>query len=129
VKKALVVDDSSTMRGAIAQILRGQGYEVAGEAGDADRALSLYDALHPDLVTMDIVMPCPSGEMHPETAGLEAVRLIRQRDPGARIIVISAMTQKDYVAEAIRAGARDFVPKPFNPMRLREALSRAESAA
>ena len=126
-KRVLVVDDSSTMRGAISQVLRAQGYDIAGEAGDADRALALYASLKPDLVTMDIVMPCPSGEMRQETAGLEAVKKIRESDPSARIIVISAMTQRDYVSEAIRAGARDFVSKPFNPMRLREALTRAEA--
>ena len=127
VKRALIVDDSSTMRGAIAQVLRSQGYDVAGEAGDVDKALALYASLRPDLVTMDIVMPSPSGELKPETAGLEAVKRIRLADPKARIIVISAMTQKEYVAEAIKSGAKDFVPKPFNPMRLREALARAEA--
>ena len=125
-KRVLIVDDSAVMRGAIAQVLRAQGYEIAGEAGDADKALALYGSLRPDLVTMDIVMPSPSGDLDPETAGLEAVRRIRKSDPKARIIVISAMTQKDFMTEAIRAGARDFVAKPFNPMRLREALARAE---
>ena len=126
-KRVLVVDDSSTMRGAIAQVLRSQGYDIAGEAGDADKAIALYASLRPDLVTMDIVMPSPSGALRQETAGLEAVKKIRELDPNARIIVISAMNQKEYVGEAIRAGARDFVAKPFNPMRLREALARAEA--
>ena len=126
-KRVLIVDDSATMRAAIAMVLRSQGYDVAGEAGDVDKALSLYASLRPDLVTMDIVMPSPTGEIKPETAGLEAIKRLRQSDPNARIIMISAMTQKEYVAEAIKSGAKDFVSKPFNPMRLREALARAEA--
>jgi two-component system chemotaxis response regulator CheY len=113
---ALVCDDAIFMRTMIGDILRQGGLTVAGEAKTGVEAVSLYRELKPNLVTMDIVMP--------EMSGIEAVRKILEFDPGARILMCSAMGQQALVMEAIQAGARDFVVKPFQPTRVIEAVER-----
>jgi two-component system chemotaxis response regulator CheY len=100
----------------IADILGGAGYEVVGEAETGVQAVEQYKQLKPDLVTMDIVMP--------DLGGIEAVREIVKFDPAARILMCSAMGQQALVVEAIQAGARDFVVKPFQPSRVLEAVQR-----
>ena len=75
-----------------------------------------YRTLRPDLVTMDIVMP--------DMGGIDAVREICKEDPSARILMCSAMGQQALVVEAIQAGAKDFVVKPFQPSRVLEAVQR-----
>lgn len=112
----LVCDDAIFMRTMIADILGGAGYEVVGEAETGVQAVEQYKQLKPDLVTMDIVMP--------DLGGIEAVREIVKFDPAARILMCSAMGQQALVVEAIQAGARDFVVKPFQPSRVLEAVQR-----
>jgi two-component system chemotaxis response regulator CheY len=112
--KVLVVDDAAFMRMMVKDILRKGGYEVIGEAEDGTRAIERYKDLRPDLVTMDITMP--------DMDGIKAVKEIRQVDPRARIIMCSAMGQQAMVIDAIRAGAKDFVVKPFQPERVLEAV-------
>ena len=114
--KVLFVDDSSFMRSILKGIILKEPYELAGEAGTGKEAVELYRELKPDLVTMDIVMP--------EMGGIDAVREIRSFDPDARIIMVSAMGQQGMVIDAIQAGARDFIIKPFQPPRIQEALKR-----
>jgi len=112
--RVLVVDDAAFMRMMIKDILRRGGYDVVGEAEDGARAVEKYRELHPDLVTMDITMP--------DMDGIAAVREIRKIDPLANIIMCSAMGQQAMVIDAIQAGARDFVVKPFQPDRVLEAV-------
>lgn len=112
----LVCDDAIFMRTMIADILGGAGYGVVGEAETGVQAVEQYKQLKPDLVTMDIVMP--------DLGGIEAVREIVKFDPAARILMCSAMGQQALVVEAIQAGARDFVVKPFQPSRVLEAVQR-----
>jgi two-component system chemotaxis response regulator CheY len=112
--KVLVVDDAAFMRMMVKDILRKGGYEVIGEAEDGARAIERYKDLRPDLVTMDITMP--------DMDGIQAVREIRRVDPRARIIMCSAMGQQAMVIDAIQAGAKDFVVKPFQPERVLEAV-------
>jgi len=114
--KVLIVDDSGFMRSILRNIIVREPYELAGEAGSGQEAVAKYLELRPDLVTMDIVMP--------EMDGIEAVRQILAVDPGARIIMVSAMGQQGMVIDAIQAGARDFIIKPFQPSRVHEALKR-----
>ena len=114
--KVLVVDDSSFMRSILKDIIQKDPYTCVGEAGNGREAVEQYSKLHPDLVTMDIVMP--------EMDGIEAVKAIRAKDPQARIIMVSAMGQQGLVIDAIQAGARDFIIKPFQPPRVLEALKR-----
>ena len=115
-RTVLICDDAEFMRSMIREILVQAGYTVVGEADNGVRAVELYRELRPDLVTMDIVMPAMGG--------IDAVREIIQDDPGAKILICSAMGQQALVIEAIRAGARDFVAKPFQPSRVLEAARR-----
>ncbi len=112
--KVLVVDDAAFMRMMIKDILRKGGYEVIGEAEDGLKAVEKYRELRPDLVTMDITMP--------DMDGITAVKEIRKVDPNAMIIMCSAMGQQAMVIDAIQAGAKDFVVKPFQPERVLEAV-------
>jgi two-component system, chemotaxis family, chemotaxis protein CheY len=116
VAKVLVVDDAAFMRMMIKDILRKGGYEVVGEAEDGLKAVEKYRDLHPELVTMDITMP--------DMDGITAVREIRKIDPNALIIMCSAMGQQAMVIDAIQAGAKDFVVKPFQPERVLEAVKK-----
>ena len=103
----LVCDDAIFMRTMISDILQQSGFEVVGEAETGVEAVAQYRKLKPDLVTMDIVMP--------DMGGIDAVREITKFDPNARILMCSAMGQQALVVEAIQAGAKDFVVKPFQP--------------
>lgn len=112
----LVCDDAIFMRTMIADILTQAGFEVVGEAESGVQAVEKYRQLKPDLVTMDIVMP--------DMGGIEAVREICKADPDAKVLMCSAMGQQALVVEAIQAGAKDFVVKPFQPSRVLEAVQR-----
>ncbi len=112
--RVLVVDDAAFMRMMIKDILKKGGYEVVGEAEDGLKAIDKFKELKPDLVTMDITMP--------EMDGITAVKEIRKIDPDATIIMCSAMGQQAMVIDAIQAGAKDFVVKPFQPDRVLEAV-------
>ena len=116
VKTVLICDDAVFMRTMLADILTQAGYAVIGQAQTGVEAVQKYSELQPDLVTMDIVMP--------EMDGLEAVRRITRVNPDANILICSAMGQQSMVIEAIQAGARDFVVKPFQPSRVLEAVQR-----
>ncbi|MFB5191440.1 response regulator [Alicyclobacillus fastidiosus] len=115
--KILVVDDAAFMRMMIKDILSKNGFEVVGEAADGAQAVERYQELKPDLVTMDITMP--------EVDGIEALKRIRAIDPQARVIVCSAMGQQAMVIDAIQAGAKDFIVKPFQADRVIEAVQKA----
>lgn len=117
--KVLVVDDAAFMRMMIKDILRKGGYEVVGEAEDGSKAVEKYKELRPDLVTMDITMP--------DMDGITAVKEIRKLDGNAQIIMCSAMGQQAMVIDAIQAGAKDFVVKPFQPERVLEAVRKVLS--
>lgn len=113
-KRILVVDDAAFMRMMIKDILTKNGYEVIGEAADGNQAIEKYRELQPDLVTMDITMP--------EMDGITALKEIRKMNPDAKIIMCSAMGQQAMVIDAIQAGAKDFIVKPFQADRVLEAI-------
>lgn len=117
--KVLIVDDALFMRRMLADILKKEGIEVCGEAENGKESIEKYQQLKPDLVTMDIVMPKMD-----EIDGVVAVKEILKIDPQAKIIMVSAMGQHSLVVEAIQAGAKDFVTKPFQPSRVIEAIKR-----
>ena len=105
--RVLIADDASFMRQMIREIIEPEGYEVVGEATDGIEAIERFEELHPDLVTMDIVMP--------KRSGIDAVKGILQKHPTACIVMCSALGQETLVMEALQAGARDFIVKPFKP--------------
>ena len=113
----LIVDDALFMRMMIKDILSKDGLDVIGEAENGVEAVKKYAELRPDLVTMDIVMP--------EMDGIEAVRNIMKLDPAARVLMCSAMGQQPLVVEALEAGAKDFIIKPFQPAKVVEAVRKA----
>ena len=115
--KVLICDDSMFMRQKIKQTLEDAGFEVVGEAGTGVEAVAKYQELTPDLVTMDVVMP--------EKGGVEAVQEIIQGDAEACILMCSAMGQKKMITDALQAGARDFLVKPFGNSQLLDAVERA----
>lgn|SRR5690606_27768960 len=115
----LIVDDAAFMRMMIKDILVKNGYNVVGEAENGNVAVEKYKELNPDLVTMDITMP--------EKDGITALKEIREYDPNAKVIMCSAMGQQAMVIDAIQAGAKDFIVKPFQADRVLEAVSKALS--
>ncbi len=114
--RVLVVDDAIFMRKMISDILEGNGMEVVGEADTGALAVEKYKELKPDLVTMDIIMP--------EMNGIDAVRQIMSNDSQARIVMCSALGQQALVQDALTAGAKDFLIKPFNPSRVIEVVTK-----
>ena len=101
----MIVDDALIIRKRIKDIAAEAGGQVAGEASDGSEAIALYDQEKPELVTLDIVMP--------QLDGVSALKEIMHRDPNARVVMVSAVNQKEKLAECIQAGALDFVVKPF----------------
>ncbi|HTX08462.1 MAG TPA: response regulator [Solirubrobacteraceae bacterium] len=115
--RVLVVDDAAFMRKVVSDALASGGHEVVGEAGNGTEAVQRYQELSPELVTLDITMP--------EKDGLEALGEIISIDPGARVLMCSALGQEAKVIESIQKGAKDFVVKPFQPAQLLEAVGKA----
>ncbi len=114
--RILVVDDAAFMRMMIKDILSKNGFEVVGEAADGLQAVEKYKEVNPDLVTMDITMP--------EMDGITSLKEIKKIDPSAKIIMCSAMGQQAMVIDAIQAGAKDFIVKPFQADRVLEAIKK-----
>jgi len=115
-KTILIVDDAAFMRMMVKNILTENGYEVVGEAENGLKAVEKYKELNPSLVVMDITMP--------EMDGITAVREIRKINSDAKVIMCSAMGQQAMVIDAIQAGAKDFIVKPFNHERVIEAVKK-----
>lgn len=110
----LIVDDSSIIRRDLRAILEESGHEVVGEAENVEDALEMYRSRRVDLVTMDIQMPGKSG--------IEAVRMIRDFDPQARIVMISSVEQRNLIYEAIKLGAKHYIVKPFSKTKVNEVI-------
>lgn len=115
--KILITDDAAFMRMQLRDILTKLGHEIVGEAENGLDAVEKHKKLNPDLITMDITMP--------EMNGIEAVKKIKETGSEVKIIMCSAMGQQSMVLEAIQAGAVDFVIKPFDAERIKEAVERA----
>src|SRR5690625_4409676 len=113
----LIVDDAAFMRMMIKDILVKNGYNVIGEAENGQVAVDKYQELKPDLVTLDITMP--------EKDGIQALKEIKEIDANATVIMCSAMGQQAMVIDAIQAGAKDFIVKPFQADSVMEAIAKA----
>ena len=115
--RVLVVDDAAFMRKMVGDALAKGGHEVVGEASNGNEAVESYQALRPDITTLDITMP--------EKDGLSALKEIMALDPTARVVMCSALGQESKVLEAVKSGAKDFVVKPFQPDRVIDAVGKA----
>lgn len=114
--RILIIDDAKFMRITLRNILLDANHQVIGEGENGKEAIELYREFRPDLVTMDITMP--------EMDGIEAVKAIKKEFPDAKIVMCSAMGQQKMVVEAIEAGAKDFIIKPFDELRVTDAINR-----
>jgi len=113
--RILIVDDAAFMRKVLRDILATRGFEVIGEAENGDVAVEMYCRLKPDLTLMDIVMP--------KKDGISAVKSIISKDPNAKIVMCSSLGQQAMVMEAIQAGAKDFIVKPFQKEKVIEVVN------
>ncbi|MDV7402343.1 response regulator, partial [Arthrospira platensis SPKY1] len=104
-KKVLLVDDAPILRLLLRDILEKNGYEVVAECSNGNEAVAKFKELRPDLVTLDIIMP--------EKTGLEALGEILKIDPNARIIMVTAIEDRESLMKALRSGANDYILKPF----------------
>lgn len=111
--RILVVDDSKFMRMLLGDLLSRNGFDVL-EAESGEEALQIYRKERPDLVTLDILMPGRDG--------IETVGDLREEDPTARIVMVTALGMEDYIQRALEAGADGFILKPFSPERVLDTL-------
>lgn len=114
--RILVCDDSAFMRMMLKRVLVENGHEVVGEAGDGMEAVQLYRQHKPDLITMDITMP--------KMDGIQAVTHIHEEDPLVRIIMVTALGQRAIITDALKAGASDFIVKPFDNIQVIETIKK-----
>jgi two-component system, chemotaxis family, chemotaxis protein CheY len=119
--RVLIADDAAYMREMLRDILTSGGYDIVAEASDGEEAVAAYREHSPDLVTLDIVMPRKSG--------LEALREILQGDPGACVVMCSALGQDALVRDMLQAGAKGYIVKPFKPDQVLEAIGEARHKA
>lgn len=115
-KKVLICDDALVMRMVIKKEIEKLGFEVVAEASDGEEAIALYKEYKPDITTMDITMPKKSG--------IVALQEIMAFDKAAKVVMVSAMGQEEWVKQAIISGAKNFIVKPFTPDKLQEVLSK-----
>jgi two-component system chemotaxis response regulator CheY len=115
--RIVLADDLSFMRMVQKEILEEKGYEIAGEAADGIEAVERYITLRPDVIVLDITMPNMNG--------LDAMHKIFEHDRSAKIIICSALGQQQLIVEAIKAGVKDFIVKPFKPERILSAIEKA----
>ncbi len=115
-KRVLIVDDALFMRTMLRDIFESAGWQIVAEAENGERAIEQYKLHQPDLVTMDIVMP--------EMGGIDALKKVLADDPTARILVCSALGQQNLIMEALRAGAKDFIVKPFQADQVLDVVER-----
>lgn len=115
-KRVLIVDDALIMRMRIKEIALDAGWEIAGEAADGQEGLDRHRELAPDLTTLDIVMP--------NLDGVAALRRIKEENPAAQVVMVSAVDQKSKLTECIRLGAMDFIVKPFDKARLKSFFTK-----
>lgn len=117
--RVLVVDDAMFMRATLKKLLTEAGFEVAGEAENGQVAVERYQELKPDVVMMDITMP--------EMNGLEALKEIMKIDPGAKVVMCTALGQERTVMEAVEAGAKDYIIKPFKAEKVLAVVKKASA--
>jgi two-component system chemotaxis response regulator CheY len=118
--KVLIVDDYDMTRSLLKIILRGQKFNVVGEATDGEEGVEMCAKLQPDIVLLDVIMP--------KLNGLEALAKIKAQSSQAMVLMVSSAEDKEIVQEALKLGASGFVSKPFNTESVIETLNKARSA-
>jgi two-component system chemotaxis response regulator CheY len=113
----MIVDDNDIMRSLLRGMLRGEDYDVIGEARNGNQAVDMADRLKPDIVCLDVLMP--------EKTGLEALCEIKAANPDIEVVMITGNADADTVQQAIENGACGFIIKPFNAAKVLDALARA----
>lgn len=114
--KVLIVDDSRTSRKMLRTILEADGHEIIDEAVNGQEGVQKYQALKPELVTMDITMPVVDG--------VEALKMIKALDSESKVIMVTAAGQKNKMVECIKAGANDFLTKPFDQQEIIDVVKK-----
>ena len=114
--RVLIADDTQFMRANLKIILERNNMQVVGEAENGIKVVKMYEELKPDVVTMDITMPGMDG--------IEAVRQIRKDFPEAKIVMVTALGQEMFVREAVLAGAKNFIVKPFKEEKIVDILNK-----
>jgi len=117
-KRVLIVDDSPMIHSMLRKTLENNGYEVCGDAKNGREGIDFFEKLGPDLVFMDITMPILDG--------IEALKGIIEKDPTAKVIMLTAMGDEEIVAQAEAEGASAFLKKPFNDFKIISALSKIQ---
>ena len=115
--RILIADDAPYMRQMLRAIIEPLGYEVVAEASSGLEAVELFALYQPDVVTVDMVMP--------RSSGIDAVRMILNRFPAAKIVMAGALGQESLVVDALAAGAINFITKPYQPFAVEHALANA----
>lgn len=117
--KVLIIDDAAFMRLSLKSMLERNGFEVVGEAENGEVGVVKYKEVSPDIVTMDVTMP--------KMDGVQTLKLIKEYDPKARVVMVTAMGQEQIVKQAVLSGAKSFIVKPFKEDRLVETLKKVLS--
>ena len=115
--KILIVDDSAFSRMRLKAILESADHEIIGEACDGAEAFTKYEALMPDLVTMDITMP--------NINGITVLKNIMGRHPDAKVVMITALGKADSILEALNAGAKNYITKPYEDDQVIKSIKEA----
>jgi two-component system chemotaxis response regulator CheY len=118
-KRVLVVDDSNFLRSSLKKILEANGYEVVGMAENGLEAVTKYKELKPDLITLDIIMP--------QTTGLQALQMLRAIDPAVCAVMVSSMSTKESITDCVKAGAKNYILKPFDEAKVVEVIRKVLS--
>lgn len=114
--RILVADDTRFMRAIMKEILQNHHHEIVGEADNGREAVRLYKELKPELILLDISMP--------EMDGITALKMIREADPDAIVIICSGISQQDLISEALEQGAKGYIMKPFQPEQVNDAIQK-----
>lgn len=114
--RAMVVDDSGIVKSQLVRIIQQAGCVVVGLAADGQEAVDNYKKLMPDFVTLDVEMP--------NMGGIEALKLIMEHDRGAVVIMVTTVSNKASVLESVKAGAKNYILKPFTPETVKAAISK-----
>ena len=114
--KILIVDDSRTSRKMLRNILESNGHEIIDEAVNGQEGVQKFQALKPDVVTLDITMPVVDG--------VEALKMIKALDPESMVVMVTAAGQKNKMIECIKAGANEFLTKPFEQQEIVDVINK-----